>query len=211
MGVISIVNGIYKPTNITGGAPPCSSKWWKWIFPRLIPGYVMGWLPSHRSLVVDQLLGEINVFKSVWDQRRPFCGCKTSTKSPISLTCIYIYMSYTCTIYIETILVYIYIYVYIFVARHISIISPSYPHSCCPHDFPRERTELPDLKLQIPGRLHSVVNQLRRKTSENWQNGTCLEDFSWFIKSILNYNNREYCVAVLPTKTWIRMINWDVL
>ena len=26
MGVISIVNGIYKPTNITGGAPPCMEK-----------------------------------------------------------------------------------------------------------------------------------------------------------------------------------------
>ena len=174
----------------------------------------MGWLSSHRSLVVDQLLGEIKV--SVWDQRGLFVDAKTSTKSPISLTYIYIHELYMYNIHWNNTSIYIHIYIYIylhtvFVARHISIISPSYPHSCCPHDFPRERTELPDLKLQIPGRLHSVVNQLRRKTSENWQNGTCLEDFSWFIKSILNYNNREYCVAVLPTKTWIRMINWDVL
>ena len=26
MGVISIVNGDYKPTNITGGAPPCRNS-----------------------------------------------------------------------------------------------------------------------------------------------------------------------------------------
>ena len=33
MGVISIVNGDYNPTNITGGAPPCRDKTWrKWYF-----------------------------------------------------------------------------------------------------------------------------------------------------------------------------------